>query len=281
MLRRRIGVALLLFLPLAAAVAVVAAGSMLCAPARHDVGEPPPDLEAQSVRFNGLRGWFVPAGDGAMCALLMHGVRADRRSMVARAQMLKQAGYASLLFDFQAHGESPGEHITFGFVESNNAHAAVALMRSRFGCRKVIAIGQSLGGAAALLGERPIDADLLVLESVYPTIEEAVTNRLERRLGNFGALLTPLLTLQLKPRLNIDAEALRPVEAIGNFHQPVLLMAGTADEHTPIDEARRLYAAANEPKVFWAATGAKHVDLQRFDPDGYRRALFGFLSDYL
>lgn len=257
------------------------AGSALSAPAMHQVGSAPSDLHAMDVSFGDIRGWFVPVQESSACVLLMHGVRADRRSMIERARSLREAGYSSLLFDFQAHGESPGKHITFGHLESANAHAALSLLRSRFHCQKVAAIGQSLGGAASLLGEEPIDADVLVLESVYPTIEEAVSNRLQIRVGSIGAFLTPLLTLQLQPRLGISPESLRPVDRIGRYHHPVLIMAGTDDHHTPINEAKQLYQAANEPKAFWAVKGAGHVDLHRFSPEPYRERLLGFLSDNL
>ncbi len=143
------------------------------------------------------------------------------------------------------------------------------------------AIGQSLGGAAALLGEVPIQVDALVLESVYPTIDEAVANRLRLRLGSAGSLLSPLLTLQLKPRLGLDSQALQPIHHIGKFHHPVLIMGGTADQHTRIEESRRLYGAANEPKEFWAAPGAAHVDLQRYAPAAYRKKLLGFLTKHM
>lgn len=275
-------------LPIAVLVAIVLAlgacyqaGSSLSAPAQREIGPAPPDLGAVDVDVAGLRGWFVPAAEGAPCVLLMHGVRTDRRSMIGRARLLQEAGYASLLFDFQAHGESPGERITFGHLESADAHAAVALLRTRFECAKVAAIGQSLGGAAALLGDRPIDVDALVLESVYPTIDEAVAGRLRMRLGPAGAWLTPLLTLQLGPRLGIDRHALRPVDAIRNFHRPVLIMSGTHDRHTRIDEARRLYDAANPIKVFWAVPGAAHSDLQHFARQEYQARLLAFLKRHL
>ena len=275
-------------LPIAVSVAIVLAlvacyqaGSSLTAPAQREIGPAPRDLRAVDVDVAGLSGWFVPSAEGAPCVLLMHGVRADRRSMIGRARLLQQAGYASLLFDFQAHGESPGERITFGHMESADAHAAVALLRTRFECVKVAAIGQSLGGAAALLGDRPIEVDALVLESVYPTIDEAVAGRLRMRLGPAGAWLTPLLTLQLGPRLGVDRHALRPVDAIRNFHRPVLIMAGTHDRHTRIEEARRVYDAANPIKAFWAVPGATHYDLQRFAPQEYRARLLAFLERHL
>lgn len=263
------------------AAACLLAGSLLSAPASRAVGSPPQDLHAIDLAFSGIKGWFVPAGEQAPCVLLMHGLRADRRSMIERARLLQHAGYAALLFDFQAHGESPGEYITFGYLESANAQAALTLLRSKFKCSAIAAIGQSLGGAAALLGNAPLAVDALVLESVYPTIEEAVADRLQHQLGPIGAMLTPLLTLQLQPRLGVDPRALRPIERITQLHRPVMVISGTADRHTTIDEARRLYEAANAPKEFWAVPGAAHVDLQQFAPELYRQKLLDFLSAYL
>lgn len=257
------------------------AGSALSAPANRTIGAAPSDLRALDVRFGGVKGWFVAAGEDAPCVVLMHAMRSDRRGMIERARFLREAGYASLLFDFQGHGESPGEQITFGYRESANAEAAVSLLRHRFKCPRVAAVGQSMGGAAALVGSGPIDVDALVLESVYPSIEEAVTARLELHLGRAGSLLAPLLTLQLQPRLGIDFEAMRPLERISQFHRPVLVMAGTEDRHTPIEQARRLFAAANEPKAFWAVPGAVHADLLGIAPKAYRARLLAFLDEYV
>lgn len=257
------------------------AGSALSAPAHRRVGPAPSDLGAMDVQFAGLKGWFVPAGEGAPCIVLMHAMRSNRRGMIERARFLRAAGYASLLFDFQAHGESAGEQVTFGYRESANAQAAVAFLRSRFQCTRVAAIGQSMGGAAALVGADPIKVDALVLESVYPSIEEAVAARLELHLGSVGALLAPLLTLQLKPRLGIDPAALRPVARIGAFHGPVLVMAGGSDRHTPLEQARRLYVAANAPKQFWVVPDAVHADLLGIAPEAYRARLLRFLKTYV
>jgi len=256
-------------------------GTMLSAPVLRHIGPPPPDLAAIEVNFDGVEGWFVAAHAGAPCMLLMHGVRGDRRSMIERARLLRRAGYSSLLFDFQAHGASPGRHITFGHLESANARAGLALLRSKFACAKVGAIGQSLGGAASLLGEGPLRVDLLILESVYPTIEEAVADRLRIRLGSVGALLAPVLTLQLKPLLGVDGSALRPISRIGAYHGPLLIISGAEDQHTRQDETLRLYEAANQPKELWMVAGAAHVDLQRFAPEQYEARVLAFLTAHM
>jgi uncharacterized protein len=40
---------------------------------------------------------------------------------------------------------------------------------------------------------------------------------------------------------------------------PVMILHGTADESVPVTEARRLYAAAREPKTIIEVEGAGHL----------------------
>lgn len=270
------GAALLLLLGLAGAAWIV--GTHLSAPAKRAVGAAPAGLSASTLRFGGLAGWWVPGAEGAPCVILMHGVHADRRDMVGRARFLQAAGYPSLLFDFQAHGESAGDVITFGHREARDARAAVRVARESFRCRRIAVIGDSLGGAAALLGEPALDVDALVLEAVYASIEEAVADRIEIRFGRAGRVLEPLLTAQLRWRFGIDPRELRPVERVGAFAGPVLVIGGVADRHTPIDATRRLFAAARGPKELWEVSGAAHADFHRHSPAEYERRVLAFLA---
>ncbi|MGH1376728.1 MAG: alpha/beta hydrolase [Alphaproteobacteria bacterium] len=150
-------------------------GSYFIRSANRSVGEPPDFLQAELVDIEGIKGWFVRANmPTRKCIILMHGVRSDRRSMIKRAKFLKAKGYSSLLFDFQAHGETKGEFITFGYKEARNAEKVVSYTKALKECSRVGIIGQSLGGAASLLGKAPLSADALVLEAVYPDIEAAL-----------------------------------------------------------------------------------------------------------
>lgn len=211
----------------------------------------------------------------------MHGVRANRLSMLGRARFLAHAGYTILLFDFQAHGESPGEHITFGYLESRDARAAVGFLRQRAPGERIGVIGVSMGGAAALLATPPLEADALVLEMVYPTIYQAIDDRLEMRFGKLGRALTPLLSWQLKPRLGFSTADLRPIDKVGNIRVPKLFIAGANDEDTRIEESRAIFAAAAEPKKLWVVNQAKHEDLLRFASQEYEREVLQFFDRYL
>jgi len=201
--------------------------------------------------------------------------------MLDRARFLSRAGYSVLLFDFQAHGESTGENITFGFLESKDAQAAVSFLRSTAPGEKIGVIGVSMGGAATLLSDPPLDVNAAVLEMVYPSINQAISNRLTMRVGRWSSLFTPLLSWQLKPRLGIGTNDLRPIDHVGRFTAPKLFIVGAADRHTTLSESQQLFSAAGEPKELWVVPGAQHVDLYPLAKEEYERHVLGFFGRYL
>lgn len=257
------------------------AGTRLTAAVNHTISPIPASLSAESVEFNGVNGWYSGVSGASSCVLLLHGVRSDRTSMVARSIYLNKSGFSSLLIDLQAHGETPGEKITFGFRESENAKAAVSFLKNSRGCKKIAAIGVSLGGAASLLGSAPLDVDALILEAVYPTIEEAVTDRLAIRIGILAPLVAPLFYNQIPIRLGIPLDALKPVNAIRKVHSPILVIGGSEDQHTKLNETQQLFNSASSPKELWVIQGAAHVDFYRFAGATYEQRILGFLQKYL
>ena len=198
--------------------------------------------------------------------------------MLGRAEFLHRAGYSVLLFDAQAHGESPGERITFGYLEALDAAAAVSFATERDPNSPVAFLGVSQGGAAALLGPSPLPVSALVLEAVYSTIHEAVANRIAIRLGEPGRLLAPLLLWQLERRLGVEPEAVAPLRGIPKIQAPLLLIAGERDRHVTIEQSRALFGAAPEPRELWVVPGAMHQDFHRFAPREYERRVLGFLT---
>jgi fermentation-respiration switch protein FrsA (DUF1100 family) len=185
---------------------------------------------------------------------------------------------ASRLFEFQAHGESPGQHITFGYLESRDVRAALNYVRARLPKERVGGLGVSLGGAAMLLGPQPAGFDAVVLEAVYPTFCEAVKNRIRVRLGFLSNVLAPCLLVQAKPRLGFSPNDLRPIDGIAHLHAPLLVVAGENDQHTTPAESTRLFAAALQPKELWVVPGAAHVDFHAFSGAEYERRMLHFFG---
>lgn len=288
-IRRAVGIAVVGVVTLT--VAVVAVGLRLSRPVQASVGPAPGDLAIEAVEFSSasgatLRGWLMAGRPGGGAVVLMHGVYGNRLTMMRRARLLTGLGFAVLAFDFQAHGESTGTRITFGYLEARDAGAAVAFMRRRLPAERLGIVGSSLGGAAALLGPGPLPVDALVLEAVYPEIGSAIANRIRFFLGPIiGGIsadpLSYLFQLLLGPILGVRATDLRPIDRIGEVSAPLLVASGTRDNRTPLNEAKDLFGRAREPKSFWAVDGAGHIDLEAYAPEQYRQQVVPFLVEKL
>ena len=262
------------------------AGSRLSQPVPQAMGAPPADIETESVEFpsesgSRIHGWLMPSGQRRGTILLLPGVRANRLSMLGRARVFHEAGYNALLVDLQATGESPGDAITFGWRERFDVTAAVEFLRNRYPDQPIGIVGTSLGGAATVLAAPGLDAQAVVLEAVYPSIDAAVKNRLRMRLGRLGGLLSPLLLVQLEPRLGVSVSELRPIERIPSLRCPVFVIGGTADRHTTAEDTQRLFDAAPEPKRLWLVANAGHVDFLAVARAEYVRRVVGFFDQYL
>jgi fermentation-respiration switch protein FrsA (DUF1100 family) len=264
-------------------VGAISLGWMLGRPVQIRIGDPPADLSAQSVNFESdsganVHGWWCPVRNSRGAVLLLPGIRANRLSMVARARFLQRAGYSVLLIDFQATGETKGERITFGWKESRDVIAAVNFVRSAEPASRVAIIGSSLGGVATLLATPPLEIDALVLEAVYPTIEIATRNRLENYFGALGRCATPLLLKQLRARLGISADDLRPIDHMANVDCPILIMSGEKDRNTRPEDTDTLFSRAQSPKQLWFVPKAGHVDLHRAATAEYEERVLKFLE---
>jgi fermentation-respiration switch protein FrsA (DUF1100 family) len=259
---------------------------LLTHPDRAHLGAAPADLLATDVAFRSrsgamLHGWYIAGRPGAGAVALLLGVHANRLAMLGRARLLATAGYSVLLFDFQSHGESEGEAITFGYRERLDVLAAVDYLQATAPGNRIGLIGVSMGGAAALLAAADLHVDALVIEQVYPTIEEALDNRLRLYLGSAGTILSPMLEREMALHLGLDPAHLRPIDHMRDVHVPLLIIAGDADRHTTLAQSRMLFAAASEPKQLWMVPGAGHVDLQALAGDEYARHVVAFLGPLL
>ena len=259
---------------------------MATAPMRFSVRTPPPGLEAETVTLRGggevrLSGWVVPPrGQPRGVVVLMHGIHASRWTMVSRARFLRDAGYASVLYDSRAHGESSGERITIGHLEAEDARAVFEFADERFPGVGIGVIAISMGGAAATLS-RSSRPDALVVESVFSTLWRAVDNRVARRVGPLSRLVTPLVMIQFEPRLGIPVSEVSPLDAMAEVEAPVLVIGGKDDLDTRSEETQQMFDAAAGPKELWLVDDVDHGDMHARAGKDYEARVLSFLHRWM
>ncbi|MCX7185341.1 MAG: alpha/beta fold hydrolase [Nitrosospira sp.] len=272
---------------IAMAVVIIGIGEVMTGPASTAVESLSSDFPVEPVQIplldadSSVHGWLARGVRGGGAVLLVHSIRSNRLEMLSRARFLNKQGYGILLIDLQAHGETPGKRITFGLRESEDVAAAVTFLRKTFPSERLAVIGVSLGAAAIVLAKHELRLDAVVLESLHPTIEEAIENRLRLHLGEYGPVLLPLVLAQLAFYLDVSIAELDPITRIGDLNAPLLLIAGSADEHTKVPETERLFAAARQPKDIWIVPGAGHFNMHSYAGREYEERVSFFLDQHL
>ncbi|MCU0238839.1 MAG: lysophospholipase [Pyrinomonadaceae bacterium] len=283
---KKISLIIILLLPLLFFGAFFLAGSFLTSPVPVSVGDCPNDLVCENIEFPSdsgslIKGWFVQGQEKKGVIVLMHGLRSNRLALIERIKFLQKAGFSVLAFDFQGSGESIGEKLTFGHLESFDATASLKFIKQKLPHEKVGVIGISMGGAAFLLQKEPQKVNALILEMVYPTIEKAVDNRLNMWLFNGADNLSPLMTMQFPYRLGVSANDLRPLDKIKNINCPIFFIVGEKDKHTTLAESQGFFETANQPKNIWIVPNAEHTDLHKISKNDYETKVLSFFAENL
>jgi pimeloyl-ACP methyl ester carboxylesterase len=115
------------------------------------------------------KGWFFPGLRHAPTIVLCHGYQSNRGELLILASALQDNQFNVFLFDFAAHGSTPGR-TTLGFREAQELRAAIAEItgrtdvdHERFGLW-----GESMGAYVALaVAETDPRVRALVADSVY------------------------------------------------------------------------------------------------------------------
>jgi fermentation-respiration switch protein FrsA (DUF1100 family) len=252
-----------------------------------------------------LSGRWLPAErsegwtpDPHEAVLLLHGYTGSvAPDLVEYGPFLRRtAGVLGL--DFRGHGESADGPSTFGMLEVEDVAGALAWLGER-GITRLAIVGTSMGGIAAIasvaiLGDGSLvaaDVDpaqpraaietprpvivAVVADSTAPEIEIPVANRLPMPGRRF---LAARLFDAAERTLGADLRATEPGRMVGLVAPvPLLLIHGEADTTVPLDDARRLVAAAGPTAEHWFVPGAEHSQGHAVAAQDYERRVTDFL----
>jgi uncharacterized protein len=193
-----------------------------------------------------LHGWFFRAQGGPAFATVLycHGNGGNLTDVGWVAEDLSKRNLDVLVFDYRGYGRSEGR-LTDEWGLYDDASAAYDYLVSEHGVKaeKLVLYGQSLGTTAAidLASRRPCGG--LIVESGLSSASD------------MGVVAFPWL-----PRLlhRLGKNRFESARKIADARCPVLVTHGTNDEVIPVDQGRKLYEAAREPKRLIIVPGGSH-----------------------
>ena len=224
----------------------------------------PAGLVIEDARFEAadgtrLHGWYVPHEQPRAVVLFCHG---NAGNVTHRAETLHrlnhQVGASVLIFDYRGYGRSEGTPNEQGVLADARAARAWLAQRAGIPENQIVLMGESLGGAVAADLAAADGARALILENTFSSMPDV---------ASYHYPWAPVHWL-MQTRLDSAAK-------IGKYHGPLLQSHGDHDTIVPIQFARRLFDAANEPKQFVIYPGRNHNDGR---PAEYYDALAAFLD---
>jgi len=213
-----------------------------------------------------LKGWFLPSPSGDKRTLLMcHGWGDNKGELLRQTYFLNEnAGFNLCYFDFRSHGESEGEITTIGGLETRDFDAAVAWLRANKPdlSDRVGVFGLSMG-AAVTVASMPNHPDLrcAVVESPFSDYQGVIRRWAWNHLKVPRFPFIDVVLWMLRARVgDSKIDHFNPVEAAGRIApRPLMVIGGECDDLMPVEDVRRVFAAAREPKKLWIVPGAFHA----------------------
>ncbi len=213
-----------------------------------------------------LAGLLYAGRKSGTVVIVCHGFTGSKEGggkAISMAEELGRLGYATLLFDFSGCGESEGNFADVsltGYIGDINATVDFCL---ECGFSRVITVGRSFGGTAALCqggSDRRIagvctwaaPVDLVKLFSCF-------RNELPKVEGDMVSLTGDGGTVYIKKSFFHDLERYDvPSQVTLISPRPLLVIQGSSDAVVPVENARAIYDAAGEPKEIRIIPDADH-----------------------
>lgn len=229
-----------------------------------DHWEEPPDPAILDVHFttaNGvaIHGWYLEQPGSEEVLVICHGNGGNISYRGPTLLRFRQhLGCSALIFDYPGYGKSEGKPSESGCYDSAEAALKWLANVKKTPSERVILYGESLGGGVAVEMAKRHPLRALVLLKTFTSLP-AVGQRQYR-----------WLPVSLLMRNRFDN-----LSKMGGIHCPVFISSATKDEIIPFDMGKELYAAANEPKLFFPLIDEGHNDRV---PDQFMTALRQFVD---
>jgi len=237
-----------------------------------------------------LRGWYAePRSPNGNAVLLLHGLSDNRLGMAGFSGFLLRSGYAVLLPDSRAHGESGGRIATFGLLERGDVQEWVSWVQKRAHPRCIYGLGESMG-AAIMLQSLAVEPRFcaVVVESPFATFQEAAQERIGRYAGMgphwFGQTVgRPIIwsaELYGRLRYGVNLISANPLEAVDASSTPVLLIHGDHDTNLLPRNSESMWRAAPDHTELWLVPGAEHTGAYGIRPEEFERRVLGWFEQH-
>jgi len=207
-----------------------------------------------------LHGWYLPHPTSRRVLLFLHGNAGNISQRRQSLQIFHNLGLSVLIIDYRGYGNSAGTPSEAGLYQDAQTAWDYLTQQRGFTPAQVVVFGRSLGAAVAAQLATRVQPAGLILESTFSNAR-AMASR-----------LFPGIVRIIWLRYEFDTLA-----RMQHIHCPLLVLHSPADDIIPYRFGQQIFAAANEPKMFYAMQGDHNSGFLESQP-AYSQALREFLA---
>ena len=250
---------------------------------------PIPDYPAEDWTLESFDGLtlhakrFTPTEPTNRWAILVHGYGRDGTFAYDYADEYLKRGWNVLVPDLRAAGESQGEFITMGALESRDVFDWSEKILTKQPDAKIILHGVSMGAATVMMTAAlaPKNLCAVVEDCGYTSAYDMFTAQLNKIFGLPEYPVMPCANNVCKIKTSVKISDAAPLEVVDKITVPILFIHGDEDGLVPFDMMGKLYDKATAPKEKFIVAGAGHADAKRTNPAAYFDKVFTFLEGSL
>ena len=223
---------------------------------------------------------FSPAENTNRWAILIHGYGRDGTFAYDYADEYLKRGWNVLVPDLRAAGQSEGEFITMGALESRDIFDWSKKISDANPDAKIILHGVSMGAATTLLAAalEPKNLVAVVEDCGYTSAYEMFTAQVKKLFSLPEYPVMPCANLVCKLKTGVKISDAAPINVVDKIKVPVLFIHGDADKLVPFEMMEKLFDSCISTKEKFIVHGAGHADCKSTNPTAYFDKVFAFLE---
>lgn len=242
-----------------------------------------PHEDVWTVSEDGLKlhATFFPNGEAKKAVICFHGYTSQGMSdYIGLSDYYLKNGYAMLLVDERAHGQSEGQYIGFGCLDRKDAMKWIAWLLKRCGeDMELLLHGTSMGGATVLMTsglKLPGQVKGIISDCAFTSPKYVFTHVLHSMYHLPAFPMIQISDMVNRKKAGYGLDECNAAREVRKAEVPILLIHGDRDTFVPCSMCGEIYQNCPEGTKKLIIHGAAHAESYYKDTVSYEQALDEF-----